>query len=142
MLKMTNYFHHFLPFLLIFMLVCVVVISFLVAYAGKDLDFKKYKLQSITMILAHIQLVLGIILFFDFVFTNPSWAEIMGNSSSRNAYIEHPFAMLLGVIFISAGNVKAKKIEDNIKSAKTIFVYFLIALILILAKTPFDKLLA
>jgi hypothetical protein len=36
--------------------------------------------------------------------------------------------------------VKAKEIEDSTKSAKTIFIYFFIALVLILLRTPFDKL--
>lgn len=139
MIKMA---HHFLPFLLILTLVLVVVKSFLVAYAGKEVCLKKCKLQSITMILAHIQLVLGIILFCDFAFNNPSWADIMGNTASRYTYVEHPFAMLLAVIFISVGKVKAKKIEDSIQSAKTTFIYFTIALVLILLRTPFDKLLA
>ena len=139
MIKMA---HHFLPFLLILTLVLVVIKSFLAAYLGKDLCLKKCKLQSITMILAHIQLVLGIILFCDFAFTNPPWGEIMGNAASRYIYVEHPFTMLLAVIFISVGKVKAKKIEDSVKSAKVTFIYFTISLILILIRTPFDKLLA
>ena len=138
MIKMA---HHFLPFLLIFTLVLVVIKSFRVAYAGKDVCFKKCKLQSATMILAHIQLVLEVILFCDFAFSNPVWADIMGNTASRYTYVEHPFAMLLAVIFISVGKVKAKKIEDGIQSAKTTFIYFTIALVLILLRTPFDKLL-
>ena len=36
--------------------------------------------------------------------------------------------------------IQAKKTEDNIKSAKTTFTYFFIALALILLSTPFDKL--
>ena len=139
MIKMA---HHFLPFLLILTLVLVVIKSFLAAYLGKDLCLKKCKLQSITMILAHIQLVLGIILFCDLAFTNPPWGEIMGNAASRYIYVEHPFTMLLAVIFISVGKVKAKKIEDSVKSAKVTFIYFTISLILILIRTPFDKLLA
>lgn len=139
MIKMA---HHFLPFLLILTLVLVVIKSFLAAYLGKDLCLKKCKLQSITMILAHIQLVLGIVLFCDFAFTNPPWGEIMGNAASRYIYVEHPFTMLLAVIFISVGKVKAKKIEDSVKSAKVTFIYFTISLILILIRTPFDKLLA
>lgn len=133
--------HQFLPFLLIFTLLLVVVKSFLVAYARKDVCLKKCKLQSITMILAHIQLILGIILFCRFAFNNHPWADIMGNAASRYTYVEHPFAMLLAVIFISVGKVKAKKIEDGIQSAKTTFIYFTIALVLILLRTPFDKLL-
>ena len=134
--------HHFLPFLLIFTLVLVVVKSFLVSYAGKDWCLKKRKIQSITMILAHLQLVFGIVLLARVTFSNPNWSEIMTNSASRYTFVEHPFAMLLAIILISIGKVKSKKIEDNIKSAKITFTYFTIALILILIRTPFDKLLA
>ena len=109
---MSDTIHHYLPFLLIFMLVLAVVKSFLVSYAGKDLCLEKYKILSITMILAHLQLVFGIILFYK----------------------------KIKIINISVGRVKAKKIEDSKKSAKTIFTYFLIALILFLLRTPFDKL--
>jgi hypothetical protein len=65
----------------------------------------------------------------------------MSNTDSRYTFIEHPLMMLLAIILISVGRVKAKKIEDSKKSAKTIFFYFFIALILILVRTPFDKLL-
>ena len=132
--------HHYLPFLLIFMLVLAVVKSFLVAFLGKDVCLKKHKLLSISMILAHLQLVFGILVFSKFAFSNPGWADIMKNAESREAFVEHPFMMLVAIILISVGKVKAKKTEDNTKSAKTTFTYFFIALALILFATPFDKL--
>ena len=109
---MIKLIHHFLPFLLIFTLVLAVAKSFLVAYAEKDLCIKKCKIQSITMILAHLQLVFGIVLLARFTFSNPNWAEIMTNSASRYTFVEHPFAMLLAIILISIGKVKSKKIEE------------------------------
>ena len=63
-INMSLTIHHYLPFLLLFMLVLSVVKSFLVSYAGKDLCLDKCKILSITMILAHLQLVFGIILFY------------------------------------------------------------------------------
>ncbi len=134
--------HHFLPFLLIFTLVMAITKSYFVAFAAKDICLKKCKIQSITMILAHLQLVFGIILFTQFAFSNPNWAAIMKDAASRYTYVEHPFLMLVAIILISVGKVKAKKIEDNAKSAKTTFIYFVIALVFILARTPFNKLLA
>ena len=132
--------HHYLPFLLFFMLVLAVVKSFLVSYAGKDFCLEKCKILSITMILAHLQLVFGIILFYKKSSEILDWSVVMSNTDSRYTFVEHPLMMLLAIILISAGRVKAKKIEDSKKSAKTIFTYFLIALILILLRTPFDKL--
>jgi len=85
-------------------------------------------------------LVFGILVFSKFAFSNPAWAVIMKNAESRETFVEHPFMMLVAIILISVGKVKAKKIEDNTKSAKTTFTYFFIALLLILLSTPFDKL--
>jgi hypothetical protein len=48
--------------------------------------------------------------------------------------------MLIGVILITVGKVKAKKIEDVAKANKTIFSYFIVALVLIALSTPWDKL--
>ena len=137
--KMSLTIHHYLPFLLLFMLVLAVVKSFLVSYLGKDLCLEKCKILSITMILAHLQLVFGIILFYK-KSSEIDWSVVMSNTDSRYTFVEHPLMMLLAIILISVGRVKAKKIEDSKKSAKTIFTYFLIALILILLRTPFDKL--
>ena len=132
--------HHYLPLLLIFMLVLAVVKSFLVSYAGKDFCLEKCKILSITMILAHLQLVFGIILFYKKSSEILDWSVVMSNTDSRYTFVEHPLMMLLAIILISVGRVKAKKIEDSKKSAKTILTYFLIALLLILLRTPFDKL--
>ena len=132
--------HNLLPYLLIPVLILVVIKSFLAAFLGKDVCLKKGKLLSISMILAHLQLVFGILVFSKFAFSNPAWAVIMKNAESRETFVEHPFMMLVAIILISVGKVKAKKIEDNTKSAKTTFTYFFIALSLILLSTPFDKL--
>jgi hypothetical protein len=132
--------HNLLPYLLIPVLILVVIKSFLAAFLGKDVCLKKGKLLSISMILAHLQLVFGILVFSKFAFSNPAWAVIMKNAESRETFVEHPFMMLVAIILISVGKVKAKKTEDNTKSAKTTFTYFFIALLLILLSTPFDKL--
>ena len=132
--------HNLLPYLLIPVLILVVIKSFSAAFLGKDLCLKKGKLLSISMILAHLQLVFGILVFSKFAFSNPPWTVIMKNAESRETFVEHPFMMLVAIILISVGKVKAKKTEDNTKSAKTTFTYFFIALSLILLSTPFDKL--
>jgi uncharacterized membrane protein YhaH (DUF805 family) len=80
--------------------------------------------------------VFGIILFYKKSSEILDWSVVMSNTDSRYTFIEHPLMMLLAIILISVGRVKAKKIEDSKKSAKTIFIYFFIALILILIRTP------
>ena len=64
----------------------------------------------------------------------------MGEAANRFITVEHPITMLIGVILITVGKVKAKKIEDVAIANKTIFSYFIVALVLIALRTPWDKL--
>jgi heme A synthase len=126
--------HHFLPFIFYIVLLVVIV----KAYLGKFTNPKKDKLLTITLILAHTQLLLGLYLMIDFI----SKAGIhMGESANRFTTVEHPLMMLIGVVLITIGKVKAKKIEDIVKANKTIFTYFIIAFVLIALRTPWDKLI-
>ena len=130
MIKMI---HHLLPFIFYVILIVVIV----KAYLGKITDPKKDRLLIVTLILAHSQLLLGLYLMIDFI----SKAGIhMGESANRFITVEHPTTMLIGVILITVGKVKAKKIEDNAKANKTVFWYFAVALILIALRTPWEKL--
>ena len=138
---MIKLIYHILPVLLISLLFLVVVKSFSIAFVTKKTSLKKCKLQSFVMILAHIQLILGIMLFCDFAFSEPPWQDILSNKETRKNYIERPIALIIAVFLISIGKVKAKKNEDSVISARIIFIYFIIALGILLFRMPFDKLL-
>ncbi|MBT3570982.1 MAG: hypothetical protein HN498_01310 [Flavobacteriales bacterium] len=125
--------HHFLPF--VFFIVLIVAI--IKAYMGKIANPKKDGLLTVTLILAHTQLLLGLYLLMNFI----SVAGIhMGEAANRFITVEHPITMLIGVILITIGKVKAKKTEDVAKANKTILSYFIVALVLIALRTPWDKL--
>ena len=64
----------------------------------------------------------------------------MGESANRFITVEHPTTMLMGVILITVGKVKANKIEDVVKANKIIFSYFWVALVAFALRTPWDKL--
>jgi len=130
MIKMI---HHLLPFIFYVILIVVIV----KAYLGKITDPKKDRLLIVTLILAHSQLLLGLYLMIDFI----SKAGIhMGESANRFITVEHPATMLIGVILITVGKVKANKIEDVVKANKIIFSYFWIALVAFALRTPWEKL--
>ena len=125
--------HHFLPFVFFIVLIVAIIKS----YMGKIANPKKDGLLTVTLILAHTQLLLGLYLLINFI----SVAGIhMGEAANRFITVEHPITMLIGVILITVGKVKAKKIEDVAKANKTIFSYFIVALVLIALRTPWDKL--
>ena len=125
--------HHYLPYLFLL----VLLISIVRAYLGKIQNPKKDKLLLVTLILAHIQLLVGFYLLFPF--PELEMSVIMKNSILRFKFIEHPSIMVLAVALITIAKIKSKKIKDVVKANKTIFSYFLVALVLIALRTPWDK---
>ena len=125
--------HHYLPYLFLL----VLLISIVRAYLGKIQNPKKDKLLLVTLILAHIQLLVGFYLLFPF--PELEMSVIMKDSILRFKFIEHPSIMVLAVALITIAKIKSKKIEDVVKANKTIFSYFLVALVLIALRTPWDK---
>ena len=104
---------------------------------GKDL-----RLSLFALILCHIQLLVGLLLYF----VSPSGFNAiqefgMGglNAAARLLAVEHPFVNILAVIFINIGWSKHKKIMEGKKKFKTIAIYYGIGLILILSRIPWGQ---
>ena len=116
--------HHYLPYIFLFIL----IVSILRAAFNKIPNVKKDKLLLTTLILAHIQLLLGMYMYL------PS--AIIGGVM---IFGDHPVTMILGIVILTIGKLKSKKIENNTKANKTIFISFLIAAILIISRSA-DKL--
>lgn len=96
---------------------------------------KDKKMPLFAFISCHIQLLLGLILYFispKVVFS----AEALKNATSRFFLVEHTTTMLLAIIIISVGYIMAKKVAPEKKAFSRIFWAYLIGLILILAGIP------
>ena len=104
---------------------------------GKDL-----RLSLFALILCHIQLLIGLLLYF----VSPSGFNAiqefgMGglNAAARLLAVEHPFVNILAVIFITIGWSKHKKLMEGKKKFKTIAIYYGIGLVLILSRIPWGQ---
>jgi len=128
--------HHYLPFLFFIVLLISIVRT---CPLNKTPNTKKDIFLTLTLILSHLQLLIGLVLLIPLANT-VDWGVVMGNSDVRFTLIEHPLTMLVAVVLITVGKVKAKKAEDNTKANKTVFWYFTVAFILIALRTPWDKL--
>ncbi len=93
------------------------------------------KLNLFTMASAHLQLVIGLVLFFISGKVQFS-GEMMKNSTLRFFTMEHTLMMLIAIVLITLGYTKSKKLADDGKKFKTAFWYFLIALLVVLAGIP------
>ena len=108
------------------------------SFLGRIENPTKDKLLLFTMVLAHVQLLIGLFLLFPF--PEVEMSVIMKDSSIRFKYIEHPSMMLIAVILITIAKSKSKRIEDVLKANKTIYAYFIIVLVLIVLGTPWPEL--
>lgn len=131
--------HSYWAYLVFFMLVIATINALYKTFTNKEYEARDFRISLFTLIVSHIQLLIGIILWFALdYFGEMSMGEIMKNSAMRNVAVEHPVAMLLAVTFITIGYSKHKKKLTSAKKLKTIAVFYTIALILVLVKIPWS----
>ncbi|MCP4053386.1 MAG: hypothetical protein GY739_10005 [Mesoflavibacter sp.] len=131
--------HSYWAYLVFFMLVVATINALYKTFTNKEYEARDFRISLFTLIVSHIQFLIGIILWFvsDY-FGEMSMGEIMKNSAIRNVAVEHPVAMLLAIAFITIGYSKHKKKLTSAKKLKTIAIFYSIALILVLAKIPWS----
>jgi cytochrome bd-type quinol oxidase subunit 2 len=113
---------------LVIILLLVAFINALMGYAGK----KPYtegnrKLNVFALISTHIQLLLGLVIYFMY-----GWYKVDSSVAMfRYWKMEHISIMILAVILITVGNSRSKKADSAAKKHRTIFVFFGFALLFI-----------
>ena len=62
--------------------------------------------------------------------------SVMKEPVARFFAVEHLAMMIIGIILISIGHIKAKKAADDTQKFKTTFIFFTIGLLVILSRIP------
>ena len=117
-------------------LLILLVISIVNTLTRKDLFEKKDRLIYLfSMVSAHIQLVLGITLYF--LSSKVQFMEGWMKTALYRFYgMEHLIGMLLAIVLITIGHIKYKKKKENSAKHKTVMVYYAIGLLVILLFIP------
>ena len=129
----------------IFLVLAVVTLfQALNGWLGKK-EFSKLtdKLSLFTFISAHIQLLLGLILFFVSPVVGAGLENMgaaMKDAALRMWTVEHPTVMIIGIVLVSLARIKAKKLEDAVAKHKTLAIYLGIGLLAIISRIPWDRL--
>lgn len=108
-------------------------------FSGKPFTEKVRKASLIGLIISHLQLLVGLVLYF----ISPKGlsnfsGEAMGDAMSRLYMLEHPLTMILAIILITVGYSKAKNGNEDGARYKKILIYYGIGLVLMLIRIPWS----
>jgi hypothetical protein len=135
MLTGFGHLHSANRYILLALILIVIFTSFSKWRGKQSYSAQDDKLNLITFILTHIQLLLGFILYFAkgwYQFT-PSTMKV---PALRFFSVEHMVGMLIAIALITLARIKGKKVAEAAKRHKLTFWYYVIALILIFASIP------
>ncbi|MEM6318348.1 MAG: cytochrome B [Bacteroidota bacterium] len=128
--------HSGLRWIFLALLIYAVVNAFIKWRNGSAYTEGDRKIGLFTFITSHIQLVIGLILYFISPKVGSFSAEVMKEPVARFFTVEHLTVMLLGIILITIGYSKAKRALEGTQKFKTTFIFFAIGLVLILSRIP------
>lgn len=97
------------------------------------------KVTRATVIIAHIQLLVGLILYASSPLIHnliSNFGEAVQQSSIRFYGMEHSILMIIAIVLITIGSAKSKKEAEDIRKFKTVAIWFTIALLIILVSIP------
>lgn len=129
--------HSGLRWLVLLFLVLAIVFA-LIKWLGKKPFWETHKKYALfALIFTHIQLIIGLLLYFispKVIFA----AKSMKDAVDRFFLVEHMVGMLIATVLITIGYSKAKRALPE-KSAKLVFWFYTIGLIIILASIPWPS---
>jgi len=133
------HFHSLLRWILLLLLIAVVIKALQGRSGGKVFGPGDRKLSLFTLISAHLQLLIGGLLYMVSPTVQQSLANMgaaMKDSINRFWAVEHISLMILSIALLTIGHIKAKKASTDQDKFKAQALYFTIGLLLILIAIP------
>lgn len=111
----------------VFILLLIAIVQALTGWFGnKSYTEGNRKLNVFTLISTHIQLLIGLVLYF----LSPLTKGPMADAMYRYWKVEHISMMIIAVVLITIGNAKSKKGIDGKAKHKSIAIFFGLAFII------------
>ena len=139
---MLKVIHSYWAYLVLLLLILSTANALIGLVSKREYSAKDFRISLSTLITSHIQLLIGIVLYFtnNYVsqFSEIGMGEIMKNSALRSTLVEHPITMIIALVLITIGYSKHKKKLTSKPKFKTLSIFYTIALVLILSKIPWN----
>ncbi|AUP79768.1 hypothetical protein [Flavivirga eckloniae] len=134
--------HSYWAYLVLLVLIIATVNALIKSFGDKEYEANDFRKSLFTLIVSHIQLLIGLILYFvspRFELWSELGGEVMSNSLARLYLVEHPFVNIIAIALITIGYSKHKKKLTSKAKLKTIAIFYSIALILFLSRIPWSS---
>ena len=129
--------HSALRYVVVILLIASIIQAFLRGYGNQPFTEGNRKLYLFTLISVHIQLIIGLILYFISPYVQlDNMAAAMKDPQLRFWTVEHIATNIIGIILITIGYSSAKRATtDKAKHTRTAWFY-LIGFVLIMTAIP------
>lgn len=134
--------HSYWAYLVVLILLLAAINALVKLAAKKPYEAKDFRISLFTLIVSHIQLLIGLVLYFISpyfdAFSNQGMGEIMKNSGLRLYLIEHPLTMIISIVLITVGYSKHKKKLSSAPKFKLLSIFYTLALLVLLSRIPWS----
>jgi heme A synthase len=142
-METLQFIHSGWAYIVLLVLVIATFNALIKFFSSKEYSPVDFRFSLFALITMHIQLLIGIILFFskDYFSTIKEvggMGEVMKNSALRNLIVEHPLTMIIAVALVTIGYSKHKRKLVSKPKFKLLAIFYTLALVLVLAKIPWN----
>ena len=135
--------HSYWAYLAVLLLVIAVVNAIMGLTQSKKFTDKDLRISLFTLIVIHIQLILGFVVYY----VSPYYESMremgmgatMNDAGVRFYIIEHPLMMILAIILVTIGFSKHKKQTTDKGKFKTITIFYGLGLLFVLSRIPWSQ---
>lgn len=124
----------YLTLLLLFLAALNSLIGYL---KKKEFTPKDRKIALFALIAVHVQLVVGIVLYFVSPYGKESFG-LMKDAALRLTWLEHPLINIIAIVFVTIGWSRHKKATTSEAKFKALYLPYIIGLLLILSRIPWN----
>jgi len=138
---MMQMIHSIWAYLVLITIILAVINAFSGVASKRVFKDKDLRLSLFTLIFSHIQLLIGLGVYFSSVAYQNLKAVGIGelDAHSRLLAVEHPLMMIIAIILITIGWVRHKKKTDDAKKFITIGLFYGFALLIVLSRIPWSN---
>ncbi|MFT6798328.1 MAG: hypothetical protein ACJAWA_000438 [Nonlabens sp.] len=125
---------------LLLLVLAIATINAIIGYFGKkEFGNKDFSLALVGLIVTHIQLLIGLVLYFTPENLSRWEGFEMSNSAIRLLLIEHPLMMIIAVALLTIGYSKHKKKIVSNGKFKMLAIFYTLAFLVVLSRLPWSQ---